>query len=129
MVLLHRVIYEMEHGPIPPDKIIDHIDRNTLNNAKENLRAVTPHQSGCNRGKQANNTSGYIGVCWDKSNNKWKAYIREKNGKNRHIGRYDTAEEAARAYDQAAVERGDICELNFPEEHRALDENGVPTYV
>jgi hypothetical protein len=115
-VYMHRVIYEMEHGPIPAGKFIDHIDRNSLNNSIENLRAVNNNQSGCNRGKRADNISGYIGVYWVTLRNKWLAQI-WIDGKHHFIGRYATAKEAARAYDQAAVERGEVCELNFPEEH------------
>lgn len=53
----------------------DHKDRNTLNNRKENLRSATKSQNCMNRSKQKNNTSGIIGVTYNKNLNKWRARI------------------------------------------------------
>lgn len=65
----------------------DHIDRNPLNNQKANLREVTLHENARNHSKYKNNTSGIIGVSWDKSQNKWLSYIC-MNGKTVKLGRY-----------------------------------------
>lgn len=56
------------------------------------------------RGKQINNTSGYPGVSWDVSRDKWKAQIKV-NGKNIHLGRFDTLEEAIDCRKKAENER------------------------
>jgi hypothetical protein len=60
--------------------------------------------------------SKYRGVNWNKSNNKWQAQIM-CDGKNHYLGSFADAEEAARAYDQAArVQHGKTAQLNFPAE-------------
>lgn len=56
-----------------------------------------------NTGKRADNTSGYKGVTWDKREQKWRARI-GKEGKRKHLGYFDTAEEAHEAYKNAAPE-------------------------
>ena len=54
----------------------DHIDHNELNNLESNLRPATSSENSQNRGKQSNNTSGVIGVSWDKNAQKWIARIK-----------------------------------------------------
>ena len=66
-------------------KDIDHIDRNPMNNRRLNLREATRSQQGMNRKKQSNNTSGFIGVYWDKRQNRWMSAIKIK-GKQKHLG-------------------------------------------
>ncbi len=61
----HRIIWELFNGPIPPDKIIDHIDGNKSNNEIGNLRLVSEKQNATNARKYANNTSGVTGVYFD----------------------------------------------------------------
>jgi hypothetical protein len=56
-------------------KNYDHIDRNELNNRKNNLRECTERQNHMNRSLNRNNTSGVSGVAWDKSNSCWRAQI------------------------------------------------------
>jgi hypothetical protein len=64
---------------------------------------------------RASNTSGYRGIAMDKRTGRWRATI-HANGKNRNLGFYATAEEAARAYDAKARELlGDKARLNFPD--------------
>jgi hypothetical protein len=81
----------------------DHIDRNSLNNTRENLRAAKFGQNIQNRGKAKKNkaTSRFKGVCWDKSEKKWIAYI-GLNGKLKNLGRFENELDAANAYDDAA---------------------------
>jgi hypothetical protein len=72
---------------------IDHINGNRVDNRIENLRAVNHQQNQWNRTK----AKGYY---FEKSRNKWKAHISIK-GKNIHLGRFDTEEEARASYLQA----------------------------
>jgi hypothetical protein len=68
------------------------------------------------QGEHDRKKSKYRGVCWGKSNSKWKAQI-QHTGKKHHLGCFDNEEEAARAYDREAREhRGDKVMLNFPAE-------------
>lgn len=85
-----------------PDLLIDHKDHNKSNDQWENLRLATVQQNGFNRGKQKNNTSGYKGVSYLKGRKRWEAKIMV-SGKTFHLGKYLTAVEAARAYQQAAL--------------------------
>lgn len=113
--LMHRVILARMIGrDLEPHEKVDHIDGDTLNNQRENLRLATNSQNMCNRGKQANNTSGYKGVSWHKPTGRWQAVIK-LNGILRHLGRFDDPEDAARTYDAAAIRlHGEFARLNFP---------------
>lgn len=71
------------------DLTIDHINRNTLDNRKKNLRIVSVFENNLNKG---NNTSGCVGVCWDKTRNKWHVMFKNKN-----IGRFINYEDAVNA--------------------------------
>jgi AP2 domain len=88
-------------------KAVDHIDRDGSNNRKSNLRnAVDPqglrlNQRNC--GLYQNNTTGFKGVSFDKQHQKFQAKI-QLNGKSKHLGFFDTAEEAHAAYCTAANE-------------------------
>lgn len=107
---MHRLI-------LPDAAVIDHIDGNTLNNRRNNLRKATISQNGCNRGAQRNNTSGFKGVTWCLTRRKWKARIGLK-GKYYDLGRYDTREEAFEAY-KAAASRLHGQFANFGGQHHA----------
>jgi hypothetical protein len=91
----------------------DHKDGDGLNNRRSNLRAATESQNMANRAVQSNSASGYKGVIrW---RGRWQATVRFANRVER-IGTFDTAEEAARAYDARAVElHGEFARLNFPD--------------
>jgi hypothetical protein len=98
LYMTHRVIYELLKGVIPVGFNIDHIDGNKLNNKIENLRLASTQENSFNRGKQSNNTSGYKGVFWDKTNQKWKAQTRQK-GRTKSLGYFKTPEEASKVYE------------------------------
>lgn len=93
---------------------VDHKNNNGLDNRKDNIRPATNKENNCNHlriGKE----SGYIGVKILKncSPNRYSARIYHK-AKSIHIGCYATAEEAALARDQAAIEMyGEFATLNF----------------
>ncbi len=69
--LVHRLIYLFHHGILP--KYIDHIDNDVSNNRIENLRECTLSQNSLNAKKSKLNKSGYKGVSFYKSRNKWCA--------------------------------------------------------
>ena len=81
---------------------VDHIDSKKItNNNILNLRWSTISQNGFNKDKQKNNTSGYKGVSWHKCKKKYIARIDIK-GKNKHLGYFEKAEDASKAYDEYA---------------------------
>lgn len=99
---MHRVIMERVLGcSLASDEQVDHIDGDSLNNRRANLRKATNAQNQANRGAQANNTSGYKGVYWSKADRKWKAFIRV-NKKMLHLGYFSKPEDAHKAYIDAA---------------------------
>ena len=91
---LHQLIYLYHHGYIPA--IIDHIDRNPMNNRIENLRESSVKSNLANKsdmtGKKKNKT-GFTGVSQTKNGKRFFSSINQKL-----IGYYDTAEEAHEAY-------------------------------
>lgn len=97
----------------PIGMIVDHINHNTLDNRKDNLRVVTNQQNSCNRRGWKNSRSGYKGVTWYSHNRGWRSQI-TINGKVIVIGYFFNPLEAALAYDRAAVEyHGEYAYLNF----------------
>ena len=89
----------------------DHIDRDTHNNERSNLRQVTSIQNSLNRSLRITNNSGYRGVSHHK--NGWQVRI-SVNKKEYHIGYFSTKQEAAKVYDMKAKElHGDFAQLNF----------------
>lgn len=92
---VHRLIWLILHGSFP-DCYIDHIDGNGLNNSKSNLREATPSQNMMNQRVRSDSSSGVKGVSFDKSRNKWYAYI-NKDGKRKMLGRYEAKSEAINA--------------------------------
>lgn len=89
----------------------DHIDHDGLNNQRANLRRASGSQNMGNQRPRVNKTSRYKGVNWDSHRQRWRAQIMRKN-----LGRFAIEEEAARAYDAAAVAVwGEFALLNFPE--------------
>lgn len=100
-----------------PDSDVDHIDGDGLNNTRGNLRACSRRQNTYNSKKRATNRSGFKGVCFDKARSRWMVQIKDKEGRNLNLGRFETAVEAAHFYDSAAKQYyGEFARLNFPEE-------------
>lgn len=107
---LHHLVLETK---IDAGIEIDHINRNPLDNRCSNLRPLTHAENMLNTPVFKSNTSGYRGVDFQR---RWRARI-AIGGSRRFIGFFDTAEDAARAYDAAARElHGTLAQLNFPDE-------------
>jgi len=100
---------------------VDHRDRNGLNNRRGNLRKASAEKQIQNQSLRVCNKSGYRGVSFDSTRKKWIAQIGDpKRHTYRFLGRFSSAEAAARRYDEAAKERfGEFANPNFPEEARA----------
>lgn len=91
----HRVVWALHHGEWPPEQI-DHINGSRVDNRIENLRAVTATVNQRNKKMQSNNASGYNGVSWCKTYEKWLAYTMA-NGKRKNLGRFDNINDAVAA--------------------------------
>src|SRR5258706_7007996 len=103
MIMMHRLILERILGrSLTPQELCDHKDGNSLNNQRCNLRLATKQQNVMNSVKNSRNKSGYKGVCWHKSHQRWHAQI-ELDHHKIHIGYYRTSEEAYQAYCEAAI--------------------------
>lgn len=114
LLRMHRLILGIDD----PRVEVDHIDGNGLNNVRSNLRIATRLQNARNLSRRSDNTSGFKGVSWRAKKGDWRAYI-VCNGRQSHLGCFDNAEDAARAYDRAALERfGPFARLNFPAQPR-----------
>ena len=96
----HRLVWLYVFGRWP-HKHMDHINCDRGDNRLCNLRECERSQNQANRGKQANNTSGFKGVHFHPQGNKWRARIKSGD-KDCSLGLYDTKEEAHAAYCAAA---------------------------
>lgn len=94
--------------------LVDHIDRNGLNNRRSNLRPATGSQNMANR-RTPPHSSRFKGVRWYPRNKKWNARITHE-GKPRHLGYFENEIDAAKAYDAAARRLfGEYALPNFPD--------------
>jgi len=106
--LLHREILNVTESKC----LVDHINGNKLDNRRANLRLATPSQNQANAKKSKNNTSGFKGVSWHASSQKFQARLCF-NRKLIALGLFKTAIEAAYAYNKAAVLYfGEFAKLN-----------------
>lgn len=96
----HRVAWLLYYKKWP-DGIIDHIDTDKLNNKIDNLRDIEGNKNQQNqRFPSKNNTTGYLGVSFDRSRNKYMANIMI-NRKAKNLGRFNSPEEAYNKYIEA----------------------------
>lgn len=107
---LHRIVFLMHHGWLPHQ--IDHEDRDKINLRIRNLRPCTETQNKGNSSANRRNTSGFRGVSRNSRSGKWHAQIKI-HGKQTYIGRFETPEQAALAYNTAAVIHfGEFAQVN-----------------
>jgi hypothetical protein len=108
-VRLHRAIL----GLSGRSRQGDHRDGNKLDNRRQNLREATHAQNLWNAGKKSHNKSGFKGVYLEAWTGKYRAEIRVDR-KRLTLGRFKRAEDAARAYDEAARKHhGEFAKVNF----------------
>lgn len=89
LIRMHRFLMDVDD----PEIIVDHINHNTLNNRKNNLRIATRSQNNMNKELLDSNNSGVAGVIWDKDRMKWTAYI-TVNYHRIHLGYFDSFNDA-----------------------------------
>lgn len=105
---MHRLIMDAQ-----PDELIDHANGDGLDNRKANLRRCTRSQNAANALSHRNSSSRFKGVSWAKSKKRWQATI-TVDYRSIFLGRYVIEEDAARAYDDAAVRYfGEFARLNL----------------
>lgn len=105
-IFLHRFILHAPEG-----MIVDHIDGNSLNNQKSNLRLCSTSQNNMNSKLRKSSNSGFRGVTWDTQTNKWRATITQ-NHKMKNLGRFTELKDAILARQQAEKEAfGDFARL------------------
>jgi len=109
-IRMHR---EIMHAS--PGYMVDHINHDTLDNRRENLRLCTNTENACNR-RKTRGTSQYKGVYRSCIYSCWEASI-QVNGRSIYLGRFTDERDAARAYNVAALKyHGTFACLNDIEE-------------
>jgi len=103
--LASRLIYFMANGEDPGELEVDHEDQNSLNNNVWNLRLGTQLIQKHNQGLRIDNTSGAVGVAWDKRSKKWQAQLKYER-ESFWLGRHTCLIEAARVVNDKILELG-----------------------
>ncbi len=108
----HRVAWAIFYGEWP-SLPIDHVNGIRHDNRLANLRLATPQQNSANTAIRSDNTSKYRGVSFDRNRNVWRARLHH-NKTTHDLGSFQTPEEAALAFDKAAIElRGAFARRNL----------------
>jgi hypothetical protein len=94
-ILMHRLILEA-----PKEFVVDHVNHDTLDNRRENIRLCTEAENMRNKVMQSNNKTGAIGVYWHKGKKRWAAQIRICR-RIKHLGRFRNIEDAIVARKEA----------------------------
>jgi hypothetical protein len=107
IIYLHRLIM----GALPGQEV-DHINRMSLDNRKENLRLCT-HSTNQQNQDKVFGKSKFTGVCWSKSSKKWQVSLR-CNNERFYLGVFDDEIEAAKSYNKKALELyGEFAKINL----------------
>ena len=101
LYLKHRVLLAMKLGYWP--EYVDHINGNRADNRLCNLRVVTKSENGRNSAKPITNTSGHIGVSWNKRDKRWTAYI-TLDQKRKALGNFTLLQDAIERRKQGEVD-------------------------
>ena len=101
----HRIVWEMHNGRIPEGMEVDHINHIKTDNRIENLRIANHKQNLSNSSLRCDSSTGVSGVSWNRNRSKWHAYIKS-DYKRRHIGFFDSFDEAVAARKLKEVELG-----------------------
>ena len=108
---LHVLLFEQSHGPVPDGLMVDHIDGDTENCRRRNLRLATAKQNAANSASRGG-ASQYRGV-HRAGSGKWVAQI-SKDGVRECLGSFESELNAAAAYDNAARRvHGEFARLNL----------------
>lgn len=117
--LAHRVVWAIHNNGIDSSYQIDHINGNGFDNRLENIRLVSTKENAKNKSKPSNNTSGFIGVSFNKKDKTWDAYIKI-NRRRKYLGGYKDINKAIDARREAEKV------LNFHNNHGRLLEKYEP---
>ena len=114
---VHKLVWIRHNGAMPRDMRLHHINGNRFDNRIENLRLATQADSIRSAGFRKSNTSGYKGVATYARNGKWRACIKV-NWVQKHLGIFDTKEEAYAAYCAAAEKyHGEFANFGTPRQY------------
>lgn len=106
---MHRILMDRFNSNY---ESVDHVNSNKIDNRMSNLRICDKSKNMMNKGMLKNNTTGFKGVCFDKTRSKYKVEI-GFDGKVKFIGRFDDIIDAAKAYNAAALKyHGEFARLN-----------------
>jgi len=110
-IYMHHELIDVADG-----LLIDHVNQDSMDNRRANLRGATRAQNIRNRKKFSNSSvSKYKGICRYKNQNRWIARIMFEK-KRIHLGTFRSEIDAAKAYDRAAIKyHGEFASLNFPQ--------------
>jgi len=109
-IKMHNVIYYRKEQRRAVS--VDHVNRDSLDNTRKNLRSATQAQQTHNRGLMKTNTTGLIGVSWVKKDKRFRAQIMV-DGKYIYLGQFKDKYKAAAVRDAAALEHhGEFAVLN-----------------
>lgn len=107
-IYMHRLIMNAKKG-----FVVDHINHNSIDNRKENLRVCTHKDNIRNSKSTKNSTSKYLGVSWANRERRWRSVI-TVDSKQKYLGVYKTEEAASLAYNEASIKYfGEFANLNI----------------